>query len=303
MIKIKEHLSDEEREQVLRRSNLRAWWQVLSTWSEIALLLALVSAFPNPLTLALVWLVLPGRQLALSVLMHEAGHNTLFTDRRLNQWVGQWLCALPTLNDLNAYATGHLNHHRLAGTPEDPDLANYRAYPVHPESFRRKVIRDLSGQTGAKLLMGVLRGGLSHFGGVSHGGSALLVKQLGVQGALAGLLTVCGVGWVWWVWFGTLMTSYMLVVRLRQVAEHAAVPDANNPDPRFNTRTVDAPAWQRYLMAPSYVNYHLEHHLMPAVPCYRLPVFRALLQDKGLLADVPSFNSYQQVLRHAVKSA
>ena len=51
MIKIKEHLSDEEREQVLRRSNLRAWWQVLSTWSEIALLLALVSAFPNPLTL------------------------------------------------------------------------------------------------------------------------------------------------------------------------------------------------------------------------------------------------------------
>ena len=50
--------------------------------------------------------------------MHEAGHNTLFTDRRLNQWVGQWLCALPTLNDLNAYATGHLDHHRLAGTPK-----------------------------------------------------------------------------------------------------------------------------------------------------------------------------------------
>ena len=73
MIKIKEHLSDEEREQVLRRSNLRAWWQVLSTWSEIALLLALVSAFPNPLTLALVWLVLPGRQLALSVLCMKQG--------------------------------------------------------------------------------------------------------------------------------------------------------------------------------------------------------------------------------------
>ena len=51
--------------------------------------------------------------------------------------------------------------------------------------------------------------------------------------------------------------------------------------PAFNTRTVDAPAWQRYLMAPSYVNYHLEHHLMPAVPCYRLPVFRALLQQRS----------------------
>ena len=39
MFKIKEHLSDDERQQVLRRSNLHAWWQVLSTWSEIALLL------------------------------------------------------------------------------------------------------------------------------------------------------------------------------------------------------------------------------------------------------------------------
>ena len=101
--------------------------------------------FPQPLTLALVWICCRGGNW-FTVLMHEAGHNTLFTDRRLNQWVGQWLCALPTLNDLNAYATDTWiiiawRH------PEDPDLANYRAYPVDPESFRRKVIRDLSGQT------------------------------------------------------------------------------------------------------------------------------------------------------------
>ena len=96
----------------------------------------------------MVWVLLAGRQLGLSVLMHEAGHNTLFASRVLNQWVGQWLCALPTLNDLTAYATGHLDHHRLAGTPEDPDLPNYRAYPVDGISFRRKVVRDLTGQTG-----------------------------------------------------------------------------------------------------------------------------------------------------------
>ena len=96
------------------------------------------------------------------------------------------------------------------------------------------------------------------------------------------------------------MTSYMLVARLRQIAEHAAVPDANNPDPRFNTRTVDAPNWQRFLMAPHFVNYHLEHHLLPGVPCYRLPQFRKLLKRKGLLDKVPTFDSYQQVLRHTV---
>jgi fatty acid desaturase len=79
------------------------------------------------------------------------------------------------------------------------------------------------------------------------------------------------------------------------------VPDSDNPDPRFNTRTVEAPVWQRFLMAPHFVNYHLEHHLLPGVPCYRLPGFRVLLKEKGLLDEVPSFNGYQKVLRHTVQ--
>jgi fatty acid desaturase len=233
--------------------------------------------------------------------MHEAGHNTLFASRALNQGVGQWLCALPTLNDLTAYASGHLDHHRLTGTRDDPDLPNYRAYPVDGTSFRRKVVRDLTGQTGFKLIAGILRGGLVHFGGRSSNGKSLLLKQVGVQAVLAGILMLLGIGWTWWLWFASLMTSYMLVARLRQIAEHAAVPDADNPDPRFNTRTVEAPVWQRFLMAPHFVNYHLEHHLLPGVPCYRLPGFRALLKGKGLLDEVPSFDGYQQVLRHTVQ--
>ena len=301
MLKISDHLNADELKCVLQRSDQLACWLVLSTWASILGLLALVSAFPHPVTVLLVWLVLPGRQLGLSVLMHEAGHNTLFATRGLNQWVGQWLCALPTLNDLNSYAMGHIAHHRLAGTPEDPDLPNYHAYPVGKRSFWRKVMRDLTGQTGAKLIMGLLRGGSSHFSGTATAGSTLLIKQVAVQGAIASFLMVVGAGWVWWLWFGTLMTSYMLVVRLRQVAEHAAVPDADNPDPRFNTRTVIAPRWQRFLVAPHCVNYHLEHHLMPGVPCYRLPAFRVLLENKGLLAEVPLFSSYQQVLSHALR--
>jgi len=302
MLRINDHLDVHEREQILRRSDAVAAWLVLSNWVCVLGLLALAGYYPGVLIILLVWILLPGRQLGLSVLMHEAGHGTLFANRRMNQWVGQWLCALPTLNDLNAYAVGHLDHHRKAGTPEDPDLANYHAYPIDKRSFMRKVTRDVTGQTGAKLLAGVMRGGLSHFGGANGAGRALLAKQVGAQLALALILTLFGIGWTWWLWFGTLMTSYMLVSRLRQIAEHAAVPDANDPDPRSNTRTVDAPAWQRFLMAPNFVNFHLEHHLLPGVPCYRLPAFRALLQRKGLLDDVPAFSGYQHVFRHTVRA-
>ena len=41
---------------------------------------------------------------------------------------------------------------------------------------------------------------------------------------------------------------------------------------------------------------------MPAVPAIGSR-YSGPLQAKGLLADVPSFNSYWQVLRHAVQSA
>lgn len=302
MLKHSELLSAADRERLLKRSNVSAWWLVGANWLAIMALLLLAGWYPNILTLMLVWVLLPGRQLGLSVLMHEAGHGTLFATRSLNHWVGQWLCALPTLNDLPSYAAGHLNHHRLAGTPEDPDLPNYRAYPVDHRSFRRKVIRDLTGQTGAKLVAGAVKGGLSHFSvEAAPADPWLLLKQVMVQVALAGMLMALGIGWTWWLWAATFMTSYMLVIRLRQIAEHAAVPDANDPDPRLNTRTVTAPLWQRWLLAPNGVNYHLEHHLLPGVPCYRLQTFRARLIENGWLDQAPIFNSYHQVFAHAVR--
>ena len=92
----------------------------------------------------------------------------------------------------------------------------------------------------------------------------------------------------------------MWVVRLRQVGEHAVVPDLYDPDVRQNTRTVDAPWWQRFLVAPNNVNYLMEHHFRAGVPCYRLPALRKALFSKGFLASTPKTSGYVQVLREAL---
>ena len=152
------HLRPEELAGLRRRSNLRAWLLVAGNWATIAAVLAPLALAPGPLTFLLALLLLPGRQLGLAVLMHEAGHGTLFASARLNRWIGQWCCALPLFNDLPSYAAGHREHHRMAGTRDDPDLPNYAAYPVDRASFRRKVLRDLSGRTGLRLLGFVARG-------------------------------------------------------------------------------------------------------------------------------------------------
>lgn len=300
MLKPSDILSAEERESLLRRSDLIAGRMVLTTWLSIFALLAIAGFFPHPATVLFVWLVLPGRQLSLAVLMHEAGHGSLFKTKHLNQWLGQWLCALPTLGDLDSYARGHQAHHRLAGTTEDPDLSNYRDYPISAASLRRKLWRDLSGQTGAKLIVALLSGAASGLSKETHGSALLVVKQLSVQLVLAAALWWLGIGWTWFLWMATLLTSYMWVVRLRQVGEHAVVPDLYNPDVRLNTRTVEAPWWQRILIAPNNVNYHMEHHFMAGVPCYRLPALRQLLVEKGYLDDTPRTTGYAQVLRQAL---
>lgn len=293
-------LSAQEREQLLERSDFRAWLHVLSSWMLIFAILLLVGYFPSLITLLFAWIVLPGRQLSLAVLMHEAGHGSLFKTKGLNLWVGQWLCALPTLGDLASYARGHTAHHRLAGTDEDPDLPNYRAYPIKKSSLYRKWMRDLTGQTGFKLLAALATGAGSQMSRETVGSSNLLTKQILVHLVFASILIALGVGWTWFVWMGTFLTSYMWVVRLRQVGEHAVVPDLYDPDVRMNTRTVDAPLWQRFLLAPNNVNFHMEHHFMAGVPCYNLPKLRALLKSKGLLDGVPEVKGYGQVLKLAV---
>ena len=52
--------------------------------------------------------------------------------------------------------------------------------------------------------------------------------------------------------------------------------------------------------APNGVNYHMEHHFMASVPCYRLAELRAHLRRRHALDGVPVFTGYGQVLKHAV---
>jgi fatty acid desaturase len=299
-MKVSDYLTREEVVYFTTRSDWRAGGLVLGNWLFIAALFAIVGAWPNPVTIVLAIILLAGRQLALSVLMHDCGHRTLFRTALLNDVIGQWLCALPVMNDQPSYAQGHLEHHRKAGSHDDPDLRNYQAYPVSRASFRRKAIRDLTGQTGFKLLSYILRGAAGVMSTEKRDSALPFVYQLLVQLALFLLLAACGIAWTYLLWVVAYMTVFMFIIRVRQIAEHAAVPDLFDPDSRRNTRTIDAPWWQRMIFAPCGVNFHMEHHFMASVPCYKLRELRQHLRRQHALDAVPEFRGYGQLLRHVV---
>jgi fatty acid desaturase len=96
------------------------------------------------------------------------------------------------------------------------------------------------------------------------------------------------------VWVLAFFTPHPLFVRIRSIAEHGCV--TRSPDILENTRTTRAGLLLRLTVAPNRVNYHVEHHLLAAVPFYRLPKMHEMLREKGLLEAPPS---YWDVLRLA----
>jgi fatty acid desaturase len=99
------------------------------------------------------------------------------------------------------------------------------------------------------------------------------------------------------MWLLPLATWYQLVSRIRNIAEHAVVPD--NDDPLRNTRTTYANPLIRLLVAPYWVNYHLEHHLFMFVPCWRLPQAHRALLDGGHRLSMELKPGYLAVLKAA----
>jgi len=272
---------------------------VVFNWACVAAIFAVVALWTNPLTLLAGVVLLGGRQLAFAALMHDCGHRLLFASTRANEIVGQWLCAYPILSDLPRYMQGHLMHHAFAGSKKDPDLGNYGSYPVPRASLRRKIWRDLTGRTGWKALRATWRRGRGELAKAPWNGNAL-AGHLIVNGAMLGLLVAAGHGWLYLMWPAAFLTTYMLFARLRQVAEHGAVPDLFDPDPRKNTRTTYVRWWERLFVAPFHLNYHLEHHFLATVPCYRLAAFHRFLLNRGVYAETHFPRGYRELFASVV---
>ena len=206
-----------------------------------------------------------------------------------------FLPAPPTFNNMRAYMRGHLEHHRLAGTTEDPDLPNYRDYPISRDRLWRKLRRDLSGQTGWRTLQGVGRN-LSNYSRLSQEARGALGRAVLMNLAIFLALTAAGVPVLYLTWVLAYIFILPLVSRIRQVAEHGAVPDLYSMDARNNTRSVRSNWLMRALFSPHGVNWHLEHHLMPSVPIYNLGRLHRLLTAKGAYDGMRFETSYFHLL-------
>jgi fatty acid desaturase len=312
LVDAEDYLPREQLIELRRISPLRSLGAVAFTWACIVGCFALYVIHPSVESVVAAWFVMSGRHLGLAILMHDGAHGLLLRNKPWNDRVGQWLTAYPTMTDMLLYRRVHFQHHRNTWTDQDPDLHLAKALPVTPESFRRKMVRDLTGKTAWQRHRALSR----YAAGLSIGGKGLEGKRmLDVVGAfvknqrgflitnalmLAGLSAAGAPEAYLLIWWLPAMTGYSVVLRLRSIAEHACVPDP--ADPLRQTRTTLAPFWLRFFIAPHHVNYHLEHHLFMTVPHYNLPKAHKLLGQAGILERAEVAPNYRAVLRAATSA-
>ena len=182
------------------------------------------------------------------------------------------------------------------------DLPNYSAYPVSRESLRRKIKRDLTGQIGWRRMKSIGHS-IRRIRTIQPRLRQTLIRSLMVNLAMLITMTLFGHPWLYLLWVIAFMTSHMLVTRVRQIAEHAAVPDNTSLDIRRNTRTIHISRLERLLIAPHRVNYHIEHHLMPSVPIYHLHLLHDLLLRKGYYEGIEFSRGYYNLLKQVTYPA
>ncbi|GAB5526526.1 MAG: guanitoxin biosynthesis L-arginine gamma (S) hydroxylase [Roseivirga sp.] len=221
----------------------------------------------------LLWLlsipVISGRIMALGFLMHEAGHNNLFKNKWLNQWVAEFLLAWPVFMSMRQYRSIHARHHRHLKTQQDTEapLSNYKEYqfPKKKATWYTMLLLDLSGihffYYGFKKLLKPKEKS-SEQASLPRLSVSYKALRVGFYLILFGSLIYFNY-WPEYLlfWIIPYITWYQLVVRLQICSEHFGVL----PSAGYQTRSLILNRVEKFFFFPHNKHYHTEHHLYPEV--------------------------------------
>jgi len=278
------------REELRRIPNLRNSISVVSLYAQTGSVIGLTLWWNHPLGWLLGVLLMGRAHAQFMSLMHEAAHRLLFSSKRVNDFVGRFLIGYPAFTNTDAYRRVHMAHHRDEFGPEEPDIPLYANYPISRDSWRRKLWRDATGQTGWKLLK-------QQFGGL-RGADPLTrrsqQKILAMQVVLIAISVALGAPEAYFVlWLLPFLTVWRVINRLRSVAEHGGM--RRGEDRRIATHSVRQTLLARFFLVPFNIGFHLSHHVDAGIPFRSLPKFHRELKQAGYLTDGLEYRTYRSL--------
>jgi fatty acid desaturase len=205
---------------------------------------------------------------AFYLLSHEGHHHLLFRRRAMNHAANVALC-VPLLHSPTAYRVLHDLHHRYLGGHGDPD--EYRNYTNSPRlRWTLQWVRLTMGTLVYMPLIPIVA--WRRAGRADRRWIVLEYGAMSVVWVTAFALVPIGVLLQAWLVPG-IVVGYISAVRA--LAQHALT---DSRDPLLASRSVRSNRLVSFLLLNE--NYHLEHHLFPDVPSYRLPALRELIRPR-----------------------
>lgn len=263
------------------------WLQLCASWT-LALL--------GPLWLVLVPFVVSCALVqAMLLWVHEASHFSLFESQRRNDIWCDIFFAGPIGITVAAYRVKHSSHHANLGTNQDQDGYPYHINVRGQRALISVILRSLSGLLGLWLARNKYVGPTGEIQRVAISPDWIGPAMTATFNVV--LLTLCIVTGRWYLYFA--LWAYPIIAVavalniVRSVAEH-------QPEdfPRFQegaevamrpvARTT-VPNWfEKWMLYQANFNYHVEHHLFPAVPRHNLEKLHRHLVAKGFYARFPN---------------
>jgi fatty acid desaturase len=286
---------------------------IASEWLAIFSAIALCHFFWNPLLYAIAIPFIGGRQHALAVLQHDAAHFRLLPNKKWNDLVAEVFLAWPILLSNQYFREYHFLHHRHIGTAKDGNRAQYGTHTPDGEltpnwSFPKTkiylalwVMLRLSGLAGIIYILKAIHR-LFTKGTLRY----RFLNLLYYTSILSLILWLHGGQILLLYWFVPLSTWFIFTNLLRIAGEHSAIPcrmrtAANSHEFYHLTRTTQPSWFDRIFVVPRQISYHLEHHLYPHIPFYRLPNLHAeLIKNENFHQQAHVTRTYWQTLQELV---
>lgn len=266
---------------LLRLNPIRPLFDVVIDWTIILCsvhAVVLLSYWLVPVAV----LVVANRQRALGNILHDAGHRNLWRDKRRNDLMARALVAPLLFASLSGYREAHFRHHLALGdVAGDPDLLPIPDQP--PRHWSASFVRHLmswpawlgsfAGHFVAREVRCASKLFIIAWWVVAL---ALLVMSAGVE--FTGAFVV--------LWLLARATIFHMITTFREMCDHFGL----RPGGVFSfTRDMACHGFWRQLIHPRNNGYHLTHHLLPAIPYYRLP------EAQRLFRQMPAYEAKARV--------
>lgn len=227
--------------------------------------------------------------------VHEASHFHFYPDRRKNDIWCDVFFAAPVGMSVAAYRLRHMSHHAHLGTEKDADGYPYREPIKGFRALAWVMAKALSGGMGVWLAADKYGGSARKAASGSSLSPSWLAPSVTIifNGLLLALCIVTGRWYLYILLWGYPIAAIAIALNIvRTIAEHQPedyplYKDAREQAMMPLARTT-VPNWfEKWLMYQANFNYHIEHHLFPAVPQHNLAKLHRHLFERGFYEHFP----------------